>query len=86
LRFDLLIAVLQLLDDAGELPDLRLKPIDAHDQVRARDLSEAVCPGRRRRLLRTWLPGDARWRRDALAAAENPTEQPGRGWRCFLRR
>src|SRR3954452_3230743 len=39
LRFKLLIAVLQFLDGAGELPDLALEPLEPHHQFVAAFLS-----------------------------------------------
>jgi hypothetical protein len=46
----LLIAELQLLDDAGQLPDLGLETIDANAQIAGRRLRQAVPMVRRRRL------------------------------------
>jgi hypothetical protein len=43
----LLIAVLQLLDDAGHLPDLGFETIDAHVQIAGGGLSEPIAMGSR---------------------------------------
>jgi hypothetical protein len=58
----LLIAELQLLDDAGHLPDLGLETIDANAQIAGRGLRQAIAMIRRRR----------------LAAPEETVEEPGR--------
>jgi hypothetical protein len=55
LPFELLVAVLQLLNHAGDLANLGFEPIDAHDQVRAGRLSEAVRSESRRLILRLAL-------------------------------
>src|SRR6185295_18645862 len=69
LTFELLVAVLQLLDRAGELPNLPLKALEARHQFGAGGLREL------------WRGGALRLRcrrRKPLAAAENAVEQPER--------
>jgi hypothetical protein len=67
LTLELLIAVLQLLDDAGQLPDLGFEAIDAHHQIGGRGRRRTI-GGLARRRLRGALAAEP------LAAAENPVE------------
>ena len=52
LGFQLLVAVLQLLDQTGELPDLTFEAIDAHGRIVTRSLGETIWARRRHPLLR----------------------------------
>ena len=74
LGLELLVAELKLLDDAGELSNLGLQPLDPQQNVG---------PAGLRRALRGRLYGAALAAR-ALAAAENEIEQPARPL-AFLR-
>src|SRR5262249_24503858 len=79
LRFELLVAVLELLDRAGELPALRLEAVAPHHQLRVR-LRDAVATGAAigpRAILR---------RRCALAAAEQVVQEPAAAALALLRR
>ena len=51
LTFELLIAVLQLLDCSGELPDLIFKVVETHDEIAGRGLRRAILADRRNRPL-----------------------------------
>ena len=51
LTFELLIAVLQLLDCSGELPDLIFKVVETHDEIAGRGLRCAILADRRNRPL-----------------------------------
>jgi hypothetical protein len=55
LALELPVAVLQLLDDAGHLPDLRLEPVDAGNQFAGRRLCDTAVLHRSRLLLRRGL-------------------------------
>ena len=65
LIFELLVAVLQLLDGAGHLPDLRLQALDAQHLVGGRPLGSVLAGGLLRRLLPEHA-ADRRQRRIAL--------------------
>src|SRR5262245_34592645 len=75
LRFELLVAELQLLDRAGELPDLALEALEPYHEIGGRHL---------RRLVRgggggaTFAPAA-----EALAAAEDAVEQSERTFRLL---
>ena len=68
LAFELLIAELQLLDHARELPDLGFETVEAQHEVGVGHLRRAI--GRRRALAAAT---------EALAAAEDAVEQSGPG-------
>ena len=81
LILELLIAILQLLDDPGELPDLVFQPVDPNGRIHSlrktgRCALAAAILGRPRFTLRNT--------RQPLAPAEKPFEESGR--RAFLRR
>ena len=82
LSFELLIAVLQLLDGAGELSDMRFETIDAHDRIgRARNLSDAILARRRWAVLALFEGAvGRRGGRQAIAAAEDTLEESGAGF------
>src|SRR5262249_55972536 len=70
--FELLVAILQLFDGAGELANLRFEAVDAHHQIGGRGLRESIGTGRR---IAIWGGTTLLSGRNALAAPEQVLEK-----------